>query len=727
MEETSAISLKNIWQAIRLHWGIMLCVSLLLFGGIAAFVLSLNPAYTADALVLLAPVADELAANPTDRNFAITDPMFVRSETAILQSDEICRDVIQQLHLDTLPEFHRKPGIREMLGLGAASGPNPFLTQHELELDGVLRMYQAKLTVFNDGRNKTVDIGFTASDPRLAAKIANAHAQAYLRAQGARRTGSEQQAIAWLKSEVDNRAKEMRDADALVQQYQLKSGIVGTRDATVIEQRLQQLNTQLVDAQRQLSTQTSLLNVIRDIREGADPSRASSLVQSDSFNDLLRNRVQAESTVASLETRLAPNHPTLVKARQDLASINNVLDKELRRMENEARGAVASASRQVDDLTQATHREALSKVDQDRLAAGLPALISEAQVKRTVFETVLNHYQTRLAESAFLAPAATVVSRAEPSATPSFPKTPLLLAIGMMLAVFGGACSALVVHLFRPASLDLDEVADALGIQPLVAIPRYRNASRESGVVKMKDPRLFIESIRSVRNAIFEQQDRRNTKTCLLTSMRAGQGKSLVAMSLARALARGGARTLFLEMDLRCPNASALARREPPLRGMGAVLEGRASFGDVVVRDENTGLDMLFAEQQASSAVDQLTALKFAALVAKLRTHYDAIIIDSPPIGLVSDALTIAPLVDQTVMIAKDGEASTAELARGTRLLKDRGATVAGLVLTGVDPKGFSRAHDSTLKRYMVGVPGQRDETAELMPSMDVIRPAANR
>jgi capsular exopolysaccharide synthesis family protein len=275
--------------------------------------------------------------------------------------------------------------------------------------------------------------------------------------------------------------------------------------------------------------------------------------------------------------------------------------------------------------------------------------------------------------------------------------------------------------------MDLQTVADALGIQPLVAIPRYRNASRENGVVRMKDPRMFIESIRSVRNAIFEQQDRRNTKTCLLTSIRPGQGKSLVAMSLARALARGGVKTLFLEMDLRCPNASALARREAPLRGMAAVLEGRASFAEVVVRDEATGLDMLFAEKQASSAVDHLTALKFAALVAKLRTHYDAIIIDSPPVGLVADALTIAPLVDQTVMIAKDGETSTAELARGTRLLKERGATVAGLVLTGVDPKELSRMDNSTMKRYLVGLPARQDDSEETMSVMDVIRQAANR
>ena len=725
MEQTSAISLKNVWQAMRHHWGILLCVSALLFGGIGAFVLSLNPAYTADTMLLLSPMADELGSDNTDRNFAMTDPMFVRSETNIVQSDEICRDVIEQLHLETLPEFQPKPGIRDMLGLGAASGKNPFLSRHEVLVDGVLRLYQKRLTVFNDGRNKTVEIGFTAADPRLAARIANVHAETYMRHQGARRTGSQEQAIAWLKGEVDSRAKEVRDADTLVQQYQLKNGIVGTREATVIEQRLAQLNTQLVDAQRQLSTQSALLHVIREIRSGGDASKAASLLPSDPLTDLLRNRVQVEATVASLESRLAPNHPTLVKAHQDLQSINNTLDKELRRVENEAQSGVASASRQVDDLTAATRAEALSKVDQDRLAAGLPALIAEAQVKRTVFETVLNRYQTRVAERGFLAPAASIVSRAEPSSQPSFPKTPLLLALGCVISLFGGICSAVVVHLFRPASMNLDDIADAIGIQPLVAVPRYRNATREDGVVRMKDPRLFIESIRSVRNAIFEQHQRRDTKTCLLTSTRPSQGKSLIAMSLARALARAGARTLFVEMDLRCPNASALARRPQPTKGIGAVLEGRATLGEVVVRDENTGLHMLFAEQHASNSLDHLTALNFAAILAKLRTFYDAIIIDSPPVGVVADTLTIAPLVDQTVLIAKDGEASTVELARGTRLLKDRGATVAGLVLTGVDPKDLSDMDKSMLKRYIVGLPDRFDaeRTGELRASMGVVRP----
>jgi capsular exopolysaccharide synthesis family protein len=707
MEETSALSLQNVWQAMRLHWGVVLLVSALLFAGTVALIFSLTPVYTADALLLLAPVADELTSNATDRNFAITDPMFVRSETAIVQSDGICRDVIEQLHLDTLPEFQPKPGIRAMLGLGSHTSGNRFLTPREIAISQVLSIYQKRLTVFNDGRNKTVDIAFTASDPRLAAKIANAHAQAYMRRQGARRTGAQEQDIGWLKSEVEARAREAKEADALVQQYQLKNGIVGTRDDTVIEQRLEQLNTQLVDAQRQLSTQAALLGVIRDIRGGADPSKAAPMLQSDTLTELLKNRMQAETNVASLEKQLTPDHPTLIKAQQDLASINNELDKELKRVESEAQAGVSSATRQVADLTAATRAEAASKLNEDRLVAGLPGLVSAAQVKRTVFENVLNRYQTRISEQDFVAPTASVVSEAVAPADPSFPKTPLLLAIGAMLSLIGGSCSALLVHLFRPLSMDLHAVADAIGVRPLVSIPRYRKILDEDGVIRMKDPRLFIESIRSGRNAIFQRRDSRNIQTCLLTSMRPGQGKSLVAMSLARAIARGGTRTLFMEMDLRCPSASALARRDFPTRGMAAVLEGRATFGDVVVRDEKTGLHMLFAERSASRSVDQLTALKFAALVAKLRSHYEAIIIDSPPVGVVSDALTIAPVVDQIVIVAKDRETSVTELARAARLLKERGSTVTGLILTGVDPKELSTVDKPTAKRYLVGLPEQ--------------------
>ena len=281
----------------------------------------------------------------------------------------------------------------------------------------------------------------------------------------------------------------------------------------------------------------------------------------------------------------------------------------------------------------AVNGETSNKETQDKVSAALPALLAEAQVKRTVFETVLNRYQTRLSEHGFSEPTAAIVSRAMPPAQASFPRTSLFLAVGAFVALLTGIAAALLMQMLRPRSMSLNAVADAIGVRPLVAIPRFRNESRRKGVVKIRDPRMYIECIRSMRHAIFEQQSARDTRVCLFTSVVPSQGKTLVAMSLARALARSGTRTLFLEMDLRCPAASPLAHLPETSYGIGAVLEGRAQFTEVLQHDETTGLEMLLAEKNAAFALDRVTVASFSALIAKLRKFYDAIIVDSPPGG----------------------------------------------------------------------------------------------
>jgi succinoglycan biosynthesis transport protein ExoP len=712
VEEVSAISLQNLLRVIRMRWLTLLSASAVIFIVIAAYVFSLQPKYTAEAVVLLAPVTEELGDGPTtQRLLATTDPFFIRSETAIIGSDQLSRTVIEKLNLAKQPEFQPDgPGlvsqIKSKVGLASADekAAHPYLTAEELSLDDVLSAYQDRLAVFNDGRSKTVSIDFTAENPRLAAQVANAHAEAYLFSQANRHGDSQGKSLDWLKQEVDERAKEARDADARVQQYQLRNGIVTSQDSTMVEQRLSQLSMQMIEAKRQLSTQTAILAEIRNVREGADPSNAALLVGNEALADLLRQRVQAEAAVASLSDRLTDNHPTLVKQRQALASINDTLSKQLSRVESEAEASQRSWQAQVRDLSGAVGNETASKQNQDKVASALPALLAEAQVKRTVFETVLNRYQTQLAERGYSEPTAVIVSHAVPPAKASFPRKPLFLAIGLIVSLFGGLIAAILSQSMRRKPINLNTLSDMVGLRPLVAIPTFRNDSREQGQVKIRDPRLYIESIRSLRHAVFELHSERETKVCLFTSVHPSQGKTLVAMSTARALARTGVRTLFLEMDLRCPAAAKLAHIEDVPRGIAAVLEMRASINDVLLRDEATGLDMLLAENNASQALDKLTVQAFSKLMARLRQRYDAIIVDSPPAGLISDALTLACVADQTVIVTRNGETSLPELVHATRLLKERGATLSGLVLTDVDPRDLALAGDK-MNRYVMGMP----------------------
>jgi polysaccharide biosynthesis transport protein len=699
MEDVSPLNLGQLWRALRQRWFLASCVTALALAAISAYVLSLKPAYTARAVVLLAPLTDELADPALARNAGNTDPFFIRSETAIIGSEGLSRAVIGKLKLATQPEFTRPaPGV--------TPAAHPWLSDSEVLDDDVLRGYEERLGVFNDGRSKTVEISFTAGNPRLAAAVANAHAEAYLEEQAGRRRGTDQKSLEWLRQEVDARAKEARDADAIVQQYQLRNGIVSTQAVTMVEQRLSQLSGQLVDARRQLSTQSAMLAEIRALRAGGDPSEAGTLVTNAPLQQLLNDRVQAEAALSSMETRLAASHPTLIKQKQTVASINQVLETQLARVENEAKASVGAAQRQVNDLTSAVAGETTNKESQDKVSAALPALLAEAQVKRTVFETVLNRYQTKLSEHGYSEPTASIVSRAMPPAKPSFPRTSLFLAVGGLVSVLAGIGAALFAQLLRPKSLSLNALADAIGLRPLVAIPRFRNDSRERGVVKIRDPRMYIECIRSLRHALYEVESERDMRACLFTSVVPSQGKTLIAMSLARALARSGTKTLFLEMDLRCPAASTLAHLPEPSRGIGAVLEGRAQFTEVLQHDETSGLEMLLAEKNAAFALDRVTVVSFAALLAKLRKFYDAIIIDSPPVGVISDALTLASVADQTVLVSRNGETTLSELTQGTRLLKERGATIAGLVLTDVNPKDLTLV-SKEMSRYVIGMPAR--------------------
>ncbi len=365
----------------------------------------------------------------------------MHSETDIASGDAISRSVIQQLALWKFPEFLPHFSIRKLLRLPPAKNTTG-MSDREILVDEVLRHYRKELSVTNDGRSNTLDIAFSASTPTMAADIANAHAEAYLLEQSTRGSALRTRAIDWLRREVEAQAQELRAADAEVQRYQLKHNIVSANDSTIVEQRLGQLTTQLVDAHRQLSTQTTLLDEVQKLRNGGDAGSAASMISDTSLANLLQTRAQMEASIATLDKRFAPNHPTLVKQREALVGINDALNQHLGVLENQASSAASWWQQQVDALQKAVDEETSRKTVQDSFAVGLPSLLSQAQVKRTVFETVMNRYQTLLAEQVFAAPAATIVEQGVPTSHPSFPKVPLTLVVASAGGDDGGRCGS---------------------------------------------------------------------------------------------------------------------------------------------------------------------------------------------------------------------------------------------------------------------------------------------
>ena len=105
MNQPSVLSLQYLWGVLRQRWPVLAVTSAALFAGAAWYIFSLQPAYTADAVVLLAPTTEELSDEPDNQRLATTDPFFIRSEANIIGSDDLSREVIARLHLEQEPDF----------------------------------------------------------------------------------------------------------------------------------------------------------------------------------------------------------------------------------------------------------------------------------------------------------------------------------------------------------------------------------------------------------------------------------------------------------------------------------------------------------------------------------------------------------------------------------------------------------------------------------------------
>ena len=335
----------------------------------------------------------------------------------------------------------------------------------------------------------------------------------------------------------------------------------------------------------------------------AMPANAAMLVANEPLVQLLRDRVAAEATLASLETRFAASHPTLIKQRQTLASINETLETQLTRVERETQASVRSWQRQVDDLSRSRRRRDLQQGRPGpRVRPRCLRCWPRRDVKRKVFETVLNRYQTQLAEHGFSDPTAVIVSRAMPPSHPSFPRTSLFLVVGFMVSVLGGIAAALLMQLLRPNS-DQPQHARrrgrlaAAGGHP--ALPQRVTRTRRG-----EDPRSAVvhrDASARMRNAIFEQHSARDTRVCLFTSVvpEPGQdarrdvtGPRVGALRHAHVVPRNGSAL---------PGGKPAGTRSEPSRGIAAVLEERAQLADVIQSDQSTGLDMLLRREECQS------------------------------------------------------------------------------------------------------------------------------
>jgi capsular exopolysaccharide synthesis family protein len=704
---------SDLPELLRLLWrqkAVIIGTTTLLTALATAILLSLTQIYSATAYVMVDPREQHVVDIEAVVAGLPPDAETVQTEMQVLRSRDLALRVITRLRLDRDPEFNPaladsdlgiidqakkvlkdlKSWVFSMAGL-TQSGP-------PAGLSGIVDTYLLRLDVEPVGESRAISITFSSMRPETAAAVANATAELYIAAQMEAKQEATERANQWLKSQLANLRENTEMSRRAVDAYRKESGLLmGDRDATVPTQEVSRLAEQLVLAQAQRAEAEGNLQQANAALAGSGEMDAlPQVLDSNLIQSLREQEVTLSANLAQLSAEYGKNYPTLLTVQEQLQEIRGRMAVEMSRIVvglrnrlNAARAWETSLEKRLDEVK--------SRVgDSNQAQAQLQILEGEASANQTLLSEFFQRSKQTGLEGALQEPDARIISRADPPSIPSFPKRKLLFVVCLVGSGLIGVVLAFLNELldegFRSTE-DIEPVMSAPSLGLIPALKGWRGIRQrpESYVLKHRGS-AFAESLRSLHASLI-LRDRRAPRSILITSSVPQEGKSTIALSLARLLASADQKVVVVDADLRRPQIHRSAGI-PQGPGLVEVLNGKLSLVDALRRDPRSVADLLPAGAEAGDSAVLLGGSRMSEIIAALKETYDLVIIDSAPVLAIVDTRLICRLVDKTVFLVRWERTRRKVALGGLRLIRESGGIV-GVLLTQVDVRkhalyGFS-------------------------------------
>lgn len=672
---TGEIDLSGIGRALaRKRWWVI-GPTLVAFIGAVAFVNLVKPRYTSDAKLLLENQDSFLTRVDKGERVSATEPDAedVQSQIQLLTSRDLARRVIKQLGLQGNQEFDPLANgvgalTRVMVLLGIARDPTRMSPE-----DRILEKFGEKLSVLSPTKTRVLSIEFSSRDPDLAARGANAVADAYIEMQREAKRDlarSAAQSLATLVSDLHTRVAE---AEAKVEDYRAKTGLlIGSNNTVIPTQQLGELNNQLSIARGAQADAQAKANLLRDMLRQNRIGEIPDVANNEVMRRIFEQRVALRAQLALESRTLLPQHPRIKELNAQLSDLDMqwraAAERTAHTLENDAR--IASA--RVENLTRALE-------DQKRVAGAagseevkLRDLERGARLLKDQLEAETAKYQEAVARERVKAtPAdARIIQRALAPQIPSFPKKIPITAFATLAAFILSAGAVVAGELLsgraRMSSRDFAE-EDAPETPP-PASPAPVGPAPAGGPAPAKT--IDKDWRRSDADALRRIESARAVSSCvkvLVTPCEAGGKPIETAIALGRSLARRG-RTLLVAADAGVRSLDALVHspgRTP--KGLSDLLTGGADFTEAIHRDIGSRLHVMPGGVAEGAERDDLSLV-----VAAVAHTYDFVVFAASA----AQALDLAWHVDLAFVLGGDAaaealRATLAEEGADAHLLED--------------------------------------------------------
>jgi polysaccharide biosynthesis transport protein len=720
--------LLTVWRHKFLVLGVTSVITVLSY----IYIGSLTPKYTAEVTLLLDTRNANVGIDPVVSELR-PDANVIRSEVDVLRSRWLAHRVVQDLSLANDPEFNPalrspRPSLAERLGaidwlpqplrewLGPAQGDAKVADDQSAPLVSTLiNLLLGKLTALNDGRSYTVTLYYESENPEKAARIVNAFADLYLAGQRESKYQAAERGAAWLEQKIGELRERVRRTENAALEYRNQHSLLDLGGGTLLDNRLADLTDELAQAKNQrIRTETRLSEVrrlIAAVERGSFTPGATGTPELQELERLLGAAREARAKLAELGTTFGDKHPRMIEARAQVDELERQVELETDRIVTGLAGEASLAAAQEKEFAAELEQLEAENLRANRDALELHSLASEAAASRSLLDTFLASLDRTALQLDLVQPDARILSRAETPAWPSYPQRRILLALAL---IGSGMVSLAIVFVleflhkgFRAAQqIEADCGVPVIGMVPLVKSNGVGN--RHPSAYALEHPfSTFTEAVRLIRSTTGLAEGNGLPKVALVTSAVPDEGKTALALTLGRLGAAAGERVLVIDCDLRVPSV-ATDLGTTCRSGLTEVLTGEASVSEVVQIDPVSGLRYIPAGRGSFDAIELLSSGRMQNIIAAARQVSDTVILDSPPVTVVSDPLALSRVADMTLMVVRWDRTPRSLVAEAIKKLAAAKAPPTGIVLSQVNlarhaSYGFGDFPHGYLKGYLTG------------------------
>ena len=689
-------------------------ILLVVIGGVVQ-TFSTVPRYKATAAVEIAedrPLSSSL--RDVEAQIYYQDPeVHMETQLSVLRSRDLARIVVKQLDLKNHYEF--KAGADEPTGLRAAfasirarvtrplrqllqkgqpaAAPSPVVAgaSESPEEAALVSAFLGHVDISRRPVSRLVNISFDARDRDLAARAANALAAAYVEENLALKRRSLENMITQYEKEIQNQKDSIDTLEKAL--FAARQAGTGPVNENVLGVAMAQFNDRATRARQDAIDKKASYDELDGVLSGSadiddpkimsmptivnDPVIAS--YQAD-LNGLIRKR-QAARTAGGANR--GDSHPEIVSINNDIESVRQSIKQRITLQARTARQEYQNA------LNEASRYESLFNQKEQEIARAGVSAVQPGFIENdiTTSKGLLSNLTTELQQTKVAYNSTEnnvrVMDRAEVPGTPYTPNIPNNLLMALLAGVTLALGVAFGLEYLDDTIKTPEDITRKLRVPFLGLVPSV--AGDKQPLLSGPVPHDFGEAYRALRTSLVFTSGGEKTRVIAVTSAQPLEGKTTTACNLAMVLAFGGSRVLLIDADLRRPGVHKALKMNNTV-GLSHLLVGQARVREAIQRTSDPNFCVMTAGRTPPNPSELLSSERMRQLVANLSEGpFDWVIIDTPPVLAVTDAVIITPMVSGTVFVL-GAEMTRRRLAeRAVQMVLQTRPKLVGCVLNRVN------------------------------------------